>query len=298
MSRLLSMTKRGWLFIGALGLIWGVPYLFIRVAVQDISPAMVVFGRLLIGSAILLPLAIKQGQGGVIRTHLKGILAFAVIEMAIPFGVLGVAEKQISSSLTGLLVASVPITNAVITHRMGLDKNWNRKRISGLLVGLVGVSLLVGFEIHADNWWSVAIVGFAVIGYALGPVIITKSLSDVPSIGVMAWSIFIGMLIYTPVVAFEIANGSWKYVDAVSPEAILSVVGLGLICTTLAFILLFKAVDEVGPSRITLITYINPAVAVLLGILVLGEPLTLGILLAFPIILTGSLLAASKNKVS
>lgn len=292
------MTKRGWLLIGALGLIWGVPYLFIRVAVADISPAMVVFGRLAIASAILLPLAIKQGQGGVLRTHYKGILAFALIEMAIPFGVLGVAEKQISSSLTGLLVASVPITNAVITHRMGLDTNWNKKRISGLLIGLVGVSLLVGFEISAENWWSVAIVGFAVLGYALGPVIITKSLSDVPSIGVISWSIFIGMLMYAPIVGYELVNESWKYVDQISTNAILSVVGLGLICTALAFITLFKAVDEVGPSRITLITYINPAVAVLLGISVLNEPITIGIVLAFPVILTGSILAASKNKTS
>ncbi len=292
------MTKRGWLLIGALGLIWGTPYLFIRIAVEEISPSMVVFSRLLMGSMILLPLALKQGQGGVIKTHRAGILTFALIEMAIPFGVLGVAEQRISSSLTALLIASVPIVNAIITHRMGLDQHWNLKRISGLLIGLVGVSLLVGFEIRADNWWSVAIVGFAILGYALGPVIISQMLSDVPSIGIMAWSQFMGMAFYAPIVAYEFVNDSWKYVDQISTDTILSVIGLGLLCTVLAFILLFKAVDEVGPSRITIITYINPAVAVILGIVILSEEITPTMLLAFPTILIGSILAASKSKVN
>ena len=290
------MTKRGWLLIGALGLIWGTPYLFIRIAVEEISPSMVVFSRLLMGSLILLPLAVKQGQGGVIKTHTKGIVIFALIEMVIPFGVLGYAEQKISSSLTGLLVAAVPIVNAIITHRLGLDQHWNIKRISGLLIGLAGVSLLVGFEISAENWWSVAIVGFAIIGYALGPVVISQMLSDIPSIGIMAWSQFLGMAIYAPIVFTEFNRGTWKYVEQISASAIWSVVGLGLLCTVLAFILLFKAVEEVGPSRTTIITYINPAVAVLLGIIVLSEPLTPGILLAFPVILIGSVLAASKPK--
>lgn len=292
------MTKRGWLLIGALGVIWGTPYLFIRIAVVEISPSMVVFGRLFLGALILLPLAFRQGQGGVIKTHGKAIFLFAVIEMAIPFGALGYAEQRISSSLAGLLVAAVPIVNAIITHQLGLDKHWNTKRVSGLLIGLIGVALLVGFEVSAENWWSVAIVGLAVIGYALGPVVISQMLSNVPSIGVIAWSQFIGMAIYAPIVAMEFNRGTWKYVDSISNQTIFSVVGLGVLCTAFAFILLFKAVEEVGPSRTTLITYINPAVAVLLGIAVLSEPLTLGILLAFPVILLGSILAASKPKVS
>lgn len=292
------MTKRGWLLIGALGLIWGTPYLFIRIAVEEVSPATVVFSRLLMGALILLPLAFRQGQGSVFKTHYKGILTFALIEMAIPFGALGIAEQRISSSLAALMIASVPIVNAFITHRMGLDQHWNSKRIGGLLIGLAGVGLLVGFEIRADNWWSVAIVGFAIIGYALGPVIISQMLSDVPSIGIMAWSQFMGMIFYAPIMVFEFANGTWKYVDQIASETILSVVGLGLLCTVLAFIFLFKAVEEVGPSRITIITYINPAVAVILGILVLGEKLTPTMLLAFPIILIGSIMAASKAKVS
>lgn len=292
------MTKRGWLLIGALGVIWGTPYLFIRIAVVEISPSMVVFGRLFLGALILLPLAFRQGQGGVIKTHGKAIFLFAVIEMAIPFGALGYAEQRISSSLAGLLVAAVPIVNAIITHQLGLDKHWNTKRVSGLLIGLIGVALLVGFEVSAENWWSVAIVGLAVIGYALGPVVISQMLSNVPSIGVIAWSQFIGMAIYAPIVAMEFNRGTWKYVDSISNQTIFSVVSLGVLCTAFAFILLFKAVEEVGPSRTTLITYINPAVAVLLGIAVLSEPLTLGILLAFPVILLGSILAASKPKVS
>jgi drug/metabolite transporter (DMT)-like permease len=292
------MTKRGWLLIGALGVIWGTPYLFIRIAVEEISPSMVVFSRLLMGSLILLPLALRKKQGGVLRTHYKGIIIFALIEMAIPFGALGYAEQKISSSLTGLLIAAVPIVNAVLTYRMGLDTNWNSRRVSGLIIGLAGVVLLVGFEIKADNWWSVAIVGLAIIGYALGPIVITKLLSDVPSLGIMAWSQFLGMAIYLPIVTYEYFNGTWKYVDQISTDTIVSVFGLGLLCTVLAFILLFKAVEEVGPSRTTIITYINPAVAVLLGVLILNETLTTAMLIAFPVILIGSILAASRAKVN
>ena len=291
------MSKRGWILFVALGIIWGTPYLFIRIAVTDLSPAVVVFCRVLIATALLLPIAIHQGQARTLRTHWKGILAFAVIEMCIPFGSLGFAEKQISSSLTGLLIAAVPLLNAVISRQLGLDSDWDVRRIVGLFVGFIGVGMLVGFDVSASNYWAILLCFLAASGYALGPIIITKLLSDVSSIGVIAWSLFIAGLIYLPIVLVEVARDSWRGpgVSHVTTNAILSVIALGVLCSAIAFVALFALVDEVGPTRTTVITYINPAVAIILGIIILSEPITIGILIGFPLVLIGSVMATRRN---
>lgn len=288
------MSKRGWILFTSLGIIWGMPYLFIRIAVEDLSPAMVVFTRVVLAAAILMPIVIKRGQFDVIRTHWRGITLFAVIEMAIPFGALGVAEQEISSSLAGLLIAAVPLVNAIITRVMKIDTHWPAKRVAGLLIGLTGVSALVGLDIHADNWWSIAICFFAVVGYAFGPVIIDRTMSDVPSIAVLTWSLVLVAFIYSPFIAIEISNG----IVMPPTDAIFSVFMLGAVCTAGAFVLLFKLVAEVGPSRTTVITFINPAVALALGVLVLNEPVTAGLVVGFPIVLLGSYLATRKPEVT
>lgn len=299
-SRLGIVSKRGWFLFVALGIIWGTPYLFIRIAVEDLSPAVVVFGRVMIAAAIMLPIAIHQGQARSLRTHWKGILAFALIEICIPFGALGVAEKEISSSLTGLMIAMVPLINAVVSRQMGLDSVWDARRIIGLFVGFFGVGMLVGFDISANNYWAIALCLVAATGYALGPIIITKMLSDVASVGVIAWSLLLAGLIYAPVVAFEILNDSWRAagVIEVSQNAILSVVALGVFCSAIAFVGVFALIKEVGPTRTTVITYINPAVAIILGVIVLNEPITTGIVIGFPLVLIGSVMATRRNVVA
>ncbi len=297
MSRIGIVSKRGWILFVALGIIWGTPYLFIRVAVADLSPAIVVFGRVMIAALILLPIAIHQGHARSLRTHWKGILTFAAIEMCIPFGALGVAEKEISSSLTGLLIAMVPLINAVISRQIGLDSVWDARRIVGLFVGFFGVGMLVGFDISASNYWAIILCLVAATGYALGPIIITKMLSDVASIGVIAWSLLVAGLIYAPVVAYEVINDSWRApgVVEVSQNAIISVVALGVLCSAIAFVALFELIKEVGPTRTTVITYINPAVAIILGVIILSEPITTGIMIGFPLVLIGSVMATGRN---
>ena len=297
MSRIGIVSKRGWILFVALGIIWGTPYLFIRVAVVDLSPAVVVFARVMIAALILLPIAIHQGHARSLRTHWRGILAFAGIEMCIPFGALGIAEKEISSSLTGLLIAMVPLINAVISRQLGLDSVWDKRRVIGLFVGFFGVGMLVGFDISASNYWAIVLCLIAATGYALGPIIITRLLSDVASIGVIAWSLLVAGLIYAPVVVYEVLTDSWRApgVTEVSQNAILSVVALGVLCSAIAFVALFELIKEVGPTRTTVITYINPAVAIILGILVLSEPITTGIIIGFPLVLVGSVMATRRN---
>lgn len=297
MSRIGIVSKRGWFLFVALGIIWGTPYLFIRIAVADLSPAVVVFGRVMIAAIILLPIAIHQGHARSLRTHWRGILTFAALEMCIPFGALGVAEKEISSSLTGLLIAMVPLINAVISRQMGLDSVWDVRRIIGLFVGFFGVGMLVGFDISASNYWAIALCLVAATGYAVGPIIITKMLSDVASIGVIAWSLLVAGLIYAPFVAYEVLNDSWRApgITAVSQGAIFSVIALGVLCSAIAFVALFALIKEVGPTRTTVITYINPAVAIILGVIVLSEPITTGIMIGFPLVLIGSVMATRRN---
>jgi drug/metabolite transporter (DMT)-like permease len=296
-SRIGIVSKRGWILFVSLGIIWGTPYLFIRIAVADLSPATVVFSRVIIAAALLLPIAIHQGHARTLRTHWKGILTFAVIEMCIPFGALGVAEKEISSSLTGLLIAAVPLINAVISRQLGLDSVWDARRIAGLFIGFIGVGMLVGFDVSASNYWAILICFIAASGYALGPIIITKLLSDAASIGVIAWSLLVAGVIYLPIVIFEIANDSWRApgVTDVSTQAVLSVIALAVLCSAIAFVALFALVDEVGPTRTTVITYINPAVAIILGIIILSEPITTGIIIGFPLVLIGSVMATRRN---
>jgi drug/metabolite transporter (DMT)-like permease len=249
---------------------------------------------------LLLPIAIHRGHAKSLKTHWKGILAFAVIEMCLPFGALAIAEKEISSSLTGLLIAAVPIVNAIISRQIGLDSNWDVRRILGLLIGIFGVGMLVGFDISANNYWAIAICFVAVLGYALGPIIITKLLSDVDSIGVISWSLFVAGVIYLPLVIADVINDSWRApgVTEISTGAVASIIALGVLCSAIAFVALFALIDEVGPTRTTVITYINPAVAIILGVALLSEPLTIGIMVGFPLVLIGSVMATRKNAIS
>lgn len=293
------MSKRGWILFGALGIIWGTPYMFIRIAVEYLSPAVVVCGRMTLGALLLLPFAIKEDLPAIWRSHKKGILLFAVVEMVLPFGALATAEKNISSSLAGLLIAAVPIVTGLLLRYTNHDDQWDKRRAVGYFIGLFGVAALVGLDITADNWWSIAITFIAVTGYALGPIVISTMLSDISDMGSITLAQVSAAAIYLPLLIWNIATGTWQTETAKSEgipiSAWLSVAALGILCTAIAFALLFQLIKEVGPSRTTVITYINPAVAILLGIALLGEPFTAGIAVGFPLVLLGSVLATRQS---
>lgn len=292
------MSKRGWILFGALGIIWGTPYLFIRIAVEYLSPAVVVSGRMVLGALLLLPLAMKDNLPEVWRTHKKGIITFALVEMVVPFGALSVAERNISSSLAGLLIAAVPITTGLLLRFAKHEDQWDKRRALGYIIGLLGVAGLVGLDVTADNWWSIAITFLAVVGYALGPIVISNMLSDTSELGAIVLAMVTTIVIYSPLLIWDLATGAWKTAEAadgIPLNAWMSVAGLGVLCTAIAFVLLFQLIKEVGPSRTTVITYINPAVAIALGMLFLSEPFTTGIAVGFPLVLLGSILATRKS---
>ncbi|HEV7205640.1 MAG TPA: DMT family transporter [Jatrophihabitans sp.] len=285
------MTRRSWALFAAMCVIWGVPYLLIRVAVRDFAPGTLVFARTALGGLVLLPFCFRAGGFGPVLRRWRPLLAFTVIELAVPWLLLSDAEKVLSSSLTGLLIAAVPLVGVVVARAAGSDdRGGGRVRYLGLTLGLVGVAVLLGLDfgqIHVSALLELAVV---VVGYAVAPVIMSRRLADLPSIPVVAASLLVTALAYLPYAIL-------RWPTSISAHAAWSVVALAVICTALAFIVFFALIAEIGPARAVVITYVNPAVALLLGVLLLGEPLTLGIGVGFPLILLGSVLAARRAAV-
>jgi len=179
------MTRRGWLLFAAMAVIWGVPYLLIKVAVEELAPSTLVLARTGLAALLLLPIALARGQIRPLLPHWKPLLVYTAVEICGPWLLLGFAEQRLSSSLTGLLIAGVPLVGALLA-RFGPDRErLGGRRLAGLLVGLAGVAALVGFEVGAGDVRAIVAVGLVVIGYALGPAILSRHLSDLPS---MAWS--------------------------------------------------------------------------------------------------------------
>jgi drug/metabolite transporter (DMT)-like permease len=269
--------------------IWGVPYLMIRVAVREVSPAMLVFLRSGAAALILIPLAATRGELRLLLPRWKPLLAFAAIEIALPWVALGSAERRISSSLAALLIAAVPFTAVAIAAATGGER-FGSRRIAGLLVGIAGVAAIVGLDIGHTSGVGVAEMACVVLGYALGPWVLSRYLSDLPSFGVIAVSLGATAVIYAPVAAIQ-----WPS-SVPSGHVVLSIVGLAVLCTALAFVLFFELIAEVGPVRATVITYINPAVAALLGVAVLNESFTAGMGVGFALVLVGSVLATGSAR--
>ena len=284
------MTRRGALLFLGLGVVWGIPYLLIKVAVGELSPAVLVFARTVVAATLLLPLALARGAVVPVLRRWPYLLAFTVVEIAVPWYFLGSAEQHLSSSLTGLLIAAVPLVGAGLALLRHEGDQLEPVSLAGLLLGLLGVAALVGLDVRGSQLGAALEVGLVVVGYALGPVILSRWLSDLPGIGVMAVALTACALGYAPF-AIGALPGRWP-----SAAVTASVLTLGVICTAAAFLMLFALVGEIGPVRATVITYVNPAVAVVAGVLVLHEPLTVATVVGFALIVAGSVLATRQPR--
>jgi drug/metabolite transporter (DMT)-like permease len=282
------MTKRGWILFIALGLLWGMPYLLIRIAVGAIDPLVVAFSRTLIGALLLLPVALQRNALAAGFRKWKWLLAYTLIEISVPWLLLGHAETRLNSSTAGLLIAVVPLFAALIVTKLGHER-LEPRRLLGLGIGFAGVALLVGIDIQFSDLMAVAATMVVALCYAVGPIIVDRKLSDVPAVGVVTASLIVATLLYAP-----FAPLLWP--EHVPAPAAWSVVGLGVLCTATAFLVFFALIAEVGPSRATVITYVNPAVAMVLGAVVLSEPLTLGMAIGFPLVIVGSVLGTSRAR--
>ena len=282
------MTRRGLLLFIAMSVIWGVSYLFIRIAVKELSPAVLVFSRCAISAAILLPIVLARGELRGLRKSWLPLLAFAAVEMGIPWFMLSSAEQTITSSLAGLLIAAVPLVSVVIATTLGDRDHLGLASISGLLLGLAGVAAIVGFDLRASGWLALVEMAVVVVCYSLGPVVISRYLGDLPSMGVTAAALAVGALVYAPLAASQ-----WPR-SVPHAEVIASVLVLAVVCTAIAFVFFFALIAEIGPVRATVFTYINPAVAAVVGVIVLHENFTAGMAIGFVLVLAGSALATRR----
>jgi drug/metabolite transporter (DMT)-like permease len=281
------VSTRGWALFAAVGVIWGVPYLFIKIAVDELSPSVVAWSRLALASAILLPLAWRLGALRGLGPRWKVLAAFAAVEMAVPWQLLGFGEVHVSSSLAAILIAATPLFVALLALRFDHSERPTATRLAGMLIGLAGVVALVGIDVGGDGKELLGAAAILVVAflYAIGPMIVKTRLSDVDPLGPVAASLGIATLIVTPFALADLPS------SAPSADTIASVLVLGLLCSAFAFLLFFRLIAEVGPGRATVITYINPVVALGLGVAVLDEPITTGVVVGLLLILAGSWLS-------
>ena len=282
------MDRRSWTLLVGLAVIWGASYMFIRIGVRDLSPAMVAWARIALAALILVPIAAARGM-----LRLRGVgpgllLLLGAIQVAGPFWLIAEGEEEISSSLAGILVASAPLFTALLAIRFDHEERSEGARLIGVLMGLVGVALLLGIDLSGSS--AELLGGGAVVlaglGFAIGPLIIKRRLGDQPPTGVAAWVMLASTVILLPAAIFSVPS------EAPGAGPIAAVVVLGLIGTGVAFAIFYELISRVGPARTLLVTYLAPAFAVGYGTTLLDEPITVSTVIGLALILAGSFLAA------
>lgn len=284
------MTPKGWLLFITMSVIWGIPYLFIKIAVRELDPVVVVCARAVIGAAILLPLAASQHLLRPLPRHWRTLVIFSLIHMSGSFVLISYSEQYVPSSLASLLIAANPLLVALLALGFEKSERITGLRLGGLLLGLLGLLSLLGFDVGGGQreWLGIALLLLAALGYAISALLLKRApLIDLPRPAVAAAECSITTVVLLPVALSRLPS------HLPSPAVIASLLVLGIICTALALPLFFALIKEVGASRGTVISYVNPAVSVLLGVLVLGEPLSIAIVLGFLLIIAGSWLSTT-----
>jgi drug/metabolite transporter (DMT)-like permease len=279
------VSPRAWVLFVAMSLIWGIPYLFIKIAVDDgVPPLFVAFSRVALGAAVLLPIAWRTGALRGIRARLGSVVTFALFEIAIPFPLISYGEVHVSSSVTAILIAALPLVVAGITLRIDPEEKISAPRLVGLLLGLGGVVLLVGVDVagSSDELIGALCVLGATLGYAVGPMIIRRRLSACDPRGVSGVALLAGTVMLSPALVLTPLH------ETPPAGALVAIAVLGVVCSALAFVVFFALIVEAGPTRATVVTYLNPAVAVLLGVIVLGERIGGATIAGLLLILAGS----------
>jgi drug/metabolite transporter (DMT)-like permease len=282
-----GMSARAWWLFATVSLLWGIPYLFIKLAVEDLSPVMVAFGRLAVGFSLLLPYALHKGALRGLGRQWKPLLVYSIVEICLPWPLIGFGEQRVSSGLAAILIAAVPLIVALIALRVDHEERAEGSRLAGLGIGFVGVVVLLGLDVAGrpgELLGGLAVL-LAAVGYAVGPMIIKHRFRGLDPLGPVTASIGISALVLLPGAALSVPA------DAPSAGSLLSVVVLGIACSAMGFLFFFALIAEVGPGRATVITFVNPVVAVALGIVLLGEGLGPSAVAGLLLILAGSWLS-------
>jgi drug/metabolite transporter (DMT)-like permease len=287
------VTPRAWVLFALCSVIWGVPYLFIKVAVEGgIPPAFVAWARVALGAVLLVPIALRRDALRGLRRHAGAIVAYTACEIAVPFVLIAVGEQYISSSLAAILVATMPLQLALLAFRLSPADKPTGLRLVGLVIGLGGVVALLGVDVggRPNELLGAVFVLVATLGYAAAPLIVSRHLTDLDPLGPVTASLVLAAIALLPAALL------WPPRVMPTPAALGSIAVLGVLCTVLGLVIFFQLIAEAGPSRASIITYVNPVVAVIVGVLALHEHVGMMSLFGLLLILGGSWLAAGGTK--
>jgi drug/metabolite transporter (DMT)-like permease len=282
------MSARAWLGFAAMSAVWGIPYLFIKIAVDGgMSPAFIAWVRVTLAAAILLALAHRAGLLGSLRGHGRWLLLYALVEIVVPFPLIAAGEQHVSSGLAAILIAAVPLFIALLAIRFDPEERATGRRLVGLVVGLLGVVVLMGIDVagETDELLGALAILIAAFGYAIGPMTLKAKLRELDPRATMGASLLIAAIVLTPFAALAPPKAT------PDTDVIVSLLVLGIVCTALAFVIFGWLIAEIGPGRALVITYVNPVVAVALGVLILDERPGAGAVAGLLLILAGSWLS-------
>ena len=276
------------MLFGLVSALWGIPYLLIKVAVDDgVSPTFLAWIRCLIAAAFLLPFAIRAGAFKGLGAKWRWLVGFAVIEIVLPWPLIGAGEQRVSSSLAAILIATVPLVVGLLALRFDPSERPTGSRLAGMLIGLSGVIALLGLDVAGEprELLGAGFILLAAVGYAVGPMLIKLHFQEAHPLGPITAALIVSTLLLTPAAATSVPS------HAPSTDATLAIIALGVLCSAVAFVAFFALITDAGPSRATIITYVNPVVAVSLGVALLDEDIGAGAVAGLLLILAGSWLA-------
>ncbi len=282
------MSRKGWLLFMAISVFWGIPYLFIKIAVRELDPTVVVFARVGIAAVVLVPVALFRGTWQQLRQQWRAIVVLSCVQIVGPFLLISYGEQHIASSLTSLLIAADPLLVALLALRFDPSERVSGLRLVGLFIGMGGVVALLGLDVGGDRQGllGAGLVLLAAAGYAVAALLVKRPpVATLPLLGVVAAECAVTTVVLLPLAVMRLPN---RVPDL---EVMVSLLVLGLICTALAYLTFYALVSEVGASRGTVFTYVNPVVSVFLGVTLLGEPLNAAMVAGFILILVGSWLS-------
>ncbi len=278
-----------------LAAIWGVSYVFIKVAVEDIEPAPLMAARALLAGLLLFPyLAITMGsrQAAVaLRAHWRPAFVLGALNAAIPFWLVAWGEQHIDSSIAGVAQATVAIFTFLLAARFLPHEAVGLTRIVGVAVGFIGVAVLAGFD-PGGGWIAVAgtlAVVLSSLSYAGAGVYGQHSVQTVPGPVLATGSMLAGGLILLPLALFQLPA---RVPDA---EAIGALLTLTVVGTTFVQLILFRMLRLYGSRRLSLVTYLIPGFALFYGAVLLDEPITVAALAGLVLILGGVALASGEQ---
>jgi drug/metabolite transporter (DMT)-like permease len=282
------MSPRAWTAFAAMSVLWGIPYLFIKVAVDDgVPPAFVAWARVVLAALVLLPLAWRAGTLRAVRSRWRWLLLYAVVEISLPFPLIAFGETHVSSSTTAIAIATTPLLASLLALRFAPGERLTGRRLLGMLLGFAGVGALVGIDVSgsSEELLGIGAIVLAACGYACGALVIARGLSGLDGRATMGASLAIAAVVLTPVAALDPPT------EVPPAGALAAIVVLGLVCTAAAFVTFAELVRTAGPTRSTIVTYVNPVIALALGVALLDEQPGAGAVVGLLLILAGSWLS-------